>query len=531
MAALLSRLLASVTAVVTAVMGVTAAGTVASAATGSATCTPTFSTNLVPSCGALWGVAADTYLSTQGPNAHRAFEQMSQQHMGIYHYYYRGDTKFPRQSEIDLANEPGKQRFLLLNWKIASDMSWADVAAGRADNRIDSQAAYLKQNYTDPFYLAIYHEPEDNVVETAGSGMTALDYRAMFRYTVNRMRANGVTNARYVWNPMGYAKWVVKPWFDQMYPGDDVVDWIGWDPYWFVSSAGKVWPGPDFAGLMTYNEGRQYPDGSTFQGTYHHMATRYPNKPLMLSEWGIQEDMQSNLSASKKAGLFQSVAQQLPSFPRLKALVYFDKSYGIGDPAPYSTEVDDSSANLAAWRALSADSYLVDPGPPSTDPEPEPTSPTPSSPVPTATAPTTAPAPTPTAPTLAPTPTPSVSTPVRPPTKNPSTGTDPESESDYEAASTPTRVRGWVRDARRSERTVRDEVTVVDSLDRARILQLQRRTPDGWQSLRQLRSAKDGTATVRMPITRRPVHYRLTVRAQEHATAARTQAQRVAPRP
>jgi hypothetical protein len=62
---------------------------------------------------------------------------------------------------------------LLLNWKVAYGTTWAKVAAGGKDARIDAWAAYVKANYgTQKFFLALHHEPENDVQTAAGSGMT-----------------------------------------------------------------------------------------------------------------------------------------------------------------------------------------------------------------------------------------------------------------------------------------------------------------------------------------------------------------------
>ena len=53
----------------------------------------------------------------------------------------------------------------------------------------------------------------------------------MYRHVVLRLKADGVTNAIYVMDYMGYSKWGEQSWFNDLYPGDDVVDWIAYDPY------------------------------------------------------------------------------------------------------------------------------------------------------------------------------------------------------------------------------------------------------------------------------------------------------------
>ena len=61
--------------------------------------------------------------------------------------------------------------------------------------------------------------------------MTAKDYAAHVPPRHPRLRANGVDNAVNVVAYMGNEKWMAQSWWKDLYPGDDVVDWIGLDSY------------------------------------------------------------------------------------------------------------------------------------------------------------------------------------------------------------------------------------------------------------------------------------------------------------
>jgi hypothetical protein len=98
------------------------------------------------------------------------------------------------------------------------------VAAGEQNARIDRLSAHIKATYTGTFFMAIHHEPENDVDTTAGSGMTAKDYAAMFAHTAKRMRVNGVTNVVFVMAYMNIDKWNQSPWWRDLYPGNDAVD-------------------------------------------------------------------------------------------------------------------------------------------------------------------------------------------------------------------------------------------------------------------------------------------------------------------
>lgn len=77
--------------------------------------------------------------------------------------------------------------------------------------------------------MVLHHEPENDVVALAGSGWQATDYAAMYRHTIQRLRAKGVTNVVNVMAYMGKEKWLAQTWWNDLYPGNDIVDWNGLD--------------------------------------------------------------------------------------------------------------------------------------------------------------------------------------------------------------------------------------------------------------------------------------------------------------
>jgi beta-mannanase len=309
------------------------------AGTGPVGCT--VSAKLVPSCGLLWGAAAGAFTSTPRDQALRDWEQKTGRTTDVYHTYHVGDEQFPTAQEISVADQPGAPRLLMTNWKVAAGSTWAAVAAGRLDARIDREAAYLKAHYRETFFMVIHHEPENDVVPTTGSGMTAKDYAAMYRHTVLRLRADGVTNVVTVLAYMSYEKWFNVSWWGQLYPGDDVVDWIGVDAY-LVAKPG-FHHGP-FSDLMDRTTNR-----ALFPGFYAWATTKHPGKPLMLAEWGVYEDA---ADPTQKPAMFDTVLPALAKYPALKGMVYFDspKVQSGGD-----TRMDSSAASLAEFRTIAAD--------------------------------------------------------------------------------------------------------------------------------------------------------------------------------
>src|SRR5690348_12658142 len=167
---------------------------------------------LVPSCGVLWGAAAGGFTDAPRDQALRDWEKLSGRTSTIFHTYHKGDEIFPTKSEIAMTSEAANPRVLLTNWKIAYGSTWAKVAQGQQDKRIDAFAARAKA-YGKKFFLVLNHEPENDVVAKAGSGMEAKDFAAMYRHTIERLRKQGVTNVVNVMAYMGNERWMAQSWW------------------------------------------------------------------------------------------------------------------------------------------------------------------------------------------------------------------------------------------------------------------------------------------------------------------------------
>ncbi|NUR88750.1 MAG: hypothetical protein HOY71_32070 [Nonomuraea sp.] len=295
---------------------------------------------LIPSCGAWWGIAPEIFTGAGTGRAVRRAEDRMGAPVDIVHVYHRGKELFPTQKEIELARDPARPRLLLVNWKPSMEHTWREVADGAVDARIDRLADYLRTTFPERFFLTIHHEPENDVRPADGSGMQAADYAAMFRHVVQRLRERGVTNAVTVMTYMGAPNWAAKPWFEELYPGDDVVDWVAMDPY----ADDRV---KDFDGLV--NKTRK--DYAQWPGFYRWMQWRFPGKPIMVAEWGAFARYQD---PAFKQRFFNSVKAQVQHYPQIKALVYFDSPHAPrGD-----TRFDSDPGAAKAFSALARDRYF-----------------------------------------------------------------------------------------------------------------------------------------------------------------------------
>ncbi|GGN27515.1 hypothetical protein FHR83_005221 [Actinoplanes campanulatus] len=296
---------------------------------------------LVPTCGILWGVAPGAHTEAQGSWALNEFERKTGRHQAVFHGYHKGTRQlFPTEQEIRIAREPGRERILLLNWK-PETTTWARIARGdrRTDEFLDRLAEHLRENFRERFFFAIHHEAEDQVRERAGSGYTARDYAAMFRHVVNRLRAKGATNVVTVLVHMAYVPHTTKSWFQHMYPGDDVVDWIGFDTY---SYSDPGYGHGDFDELLN----RRSASKPGWPGFYNWVRGRHPDKPLMVAEWAVWF---SERNPGHMAEFYREVGQQIGRFPGIKAMVHFET------PANHKgqdSSVDSTPAALREYRRL-----------------------------------------------------------------------------------------------------------------------------------------------------------------------------------
>lgn len=303
------------------------------------------SSDLVPACGRWWGVAPAALTGQPRQASLLEFEEKIGRPVDIYHGYHRDDEVFPTKEEVALAREPGRERLLFLNWKPSTTSSWKDIADGEVDDRIDRLADHIRTTFPERFFLTVWHEPENDVDPLAGSGMTAGDYASMFRHVVQRLRQGGVDNAVTVMTYMGNPQWGVAPWFPELYPGDDVVQWIGMDPYI------KAVPTPRYEGGLPDIVDRT---GQGWPGFYTWAQQHYPSKPIMVAEWGVFSDERL---AWRKAWVYRSVAAQIDRYPAIKGLVYFDSPQAPrGD-----TRIDSDPDALQAYRELGASPELVAP--------------------------------------------------------------------------------------------------------------------------------------------------------------------------
>lgn len=169
------------------------------------------------------------------------------------------------------------------------------IAEGKYDAYIDKWAMSAKK-FGLPFFLRWGHEMNDPYRYPWGQqNNKPEEYIAAWQHIVNRFKAQGATNAIWIWSPHpAYA-------FEDFYPGKDYLDWIGVTAlnYGTAATWSQWWSFKDIIGK-----------------SYSLLATK--DKPIMITEFGSLE------VGGDRSRWYQEALSTLPTnFPKVKALVFF----------------------------------------------------------------------------------------------------------------------------------------------------------------------------------------------------------------
>lgn len=265
------------------------------------------------------------------------------------------DNGFPYNDSVGGLLDEG--RILFLNWKNpGGEDAWAGIAAGSQDGVIDATAAELAA-FGEPMFLTFHHEPEDNIRgpqanpnPMARQQQLVNDYAAAFRHIHDRFDAAGADNVIFVWDVTGFLpnfQWMYE---SGLYPGDDVIDWVAWNPYNWNDCTGAAWRTADVV----------------FGNMYDWANSGHPNGPgadvpFMIGEFSSTENNLTGANAQSKGDWFRSIPDILAEdFDRIKAIVLFDTEGARGDGTFQFCEwgIDSTPEALAGWIDLASDPRL-----------------------------------------------------------------------------------------------------------------------------------------------------------------------------
>jgi hypothetical protein len=199
-------------------------------------------------------------------------------------------------------------------------VTWADVASGSRDTDLVTIAKSYRELHST--VLLAFHQTADNDVPEFG---TAESYREAFRHVVEVFQEAGADQVQFLWclRSTAFASEA-----DSLYPGDDVVDWIGANAFnYSTEQTGGRWL--SLRALIT--------DFVAWSRPHHKM--------LALPEFASIEDA---ADGARKAAWLDDARATLREFTNIRAAVYYHESTN-------SYAIDSSPQSLEAFRRLSSD--------------------------------------------------------------------------------------------------------------------------------------------------------------------------------
>lgn len=156
-------------------------------------------------------------------------------------------------------------------------------------------------------------------------------FKAAYRHVVDRVRARGASNVKWVFHTNNYSEpndtWNYAPAY---YPGPEYVDWLGMSVYGQQFSRG---PWSALQPLMDW--------------PYEEMSRIDPHKPIMIAEWGAGE---FPLSGDKAAWIKEGLEVFLTKYPRVKGAVYWHERWQNANGSYSNLRVSSSVEALQAYR-------------------------------------------------------------------------------------------------------------------------------------------------------------------------------------
>lgn len=268
------------------------------------------STELVPSCGVLWGIATRPQdlatLTSVEKSVGRAFDI-------VYNYHDVNDV-VPTATEVSEVQQ-GRTLHLAIASRIygaSSDaVTYAGIASGQYDTDLERQAAGVAALGV-PVFMTF--DQEANQHDKLGPRGTAGAFRAAWRHIHDVYVQAGATNAVWVWVMTGASENLSRA--GQLWPGNDVVDWISWNVY-NQSGCGS---GAIASSTYTSFEAAMLP----FYRWVHAQGPKLgidADKPMMISETG------SVLYAGapgRTARWYARIPATLHKYPQIKAVTLWD---------------------------------------------------------------------------------------------------------------------------------------------------------------------------------------------------------------
>lgn len=254
------------------------------------------------------------------PAAIDRFAKLAGRAPGVVHYYQSWGRDFQPTHANTVVTRGATP---LISWE-----PWGGLdASGTHDAYVQSYARAVK-NWNGSVYLRVGHEMNLNLFPWSDPTKFIAGWRRM----VDTFRAEGATNAKFVWCPNvtygGY--FPMKEYF----PGSNYVDWLCLDGYNFGTNRRSGWE--TFDQLFGYS--------------INQITALAPGKPLMIGEFSSAEQ-----GGSKADWITNAFGTAIKKYPAIRAVVWFNENYASHGQADWRLETSQSA--IDAYRRAMTDPY------------------------------------------------------------------------------------------------------------------------------------------------------------------------------
>lgn len=267
---------------------------------------------LVPDRGVYYGYYQPELNShPENPNSEKVIGEKTS--LVMFYQDWSSENKFDTDFVAKLSEG---NRIPVITWEpwdtgkgeeVSNEYSVKSIINGEHDEFIrewaKSAAAYRK-----PFFLRFAHEMNGDWYPWGKQAATSAEYVAMWRHVHDIFAAEGATNVLWVWAPNNTDEVGKTDSLLSYYPGDAYVDWVGFSSFnWGNTNAKTSW--------KTFRQ--------LVNDTYLVLAKL--NKPIMIAETS------SVTSGGDKESWYRETLRTLPSYPKIKAVIFFDQSINGAD--------------------------------------------------------------------------------------------------------------------------------------------------------------------------------------------------------
>ena len=269
-----------------------------------------------PTCQTLWGISAEA-------SSIRSLERAIGRRFDLVYFFDSVDTGNLPTAEQRQVVASGQTLHINLESRQFAEaghpvVPWSAVAAGDYDRTIRQAAKGLAQLH-EPFFITFDHEA-DAPTKLKSRG-TSAEFVAAWRHVRRVFQAAGAKQAIWTWVVTGFASNFAAA--RALYPGNDAVDWISWDPY---DSRGCQGGQVGSAPAQTFAEvAKPFYDWLATTGAKAGISLE---KPYMISETGSAFDPQQ---PEATAAYYHSIPAGLRQLPRIRAVTIWDQSVGSCD--------------------------------------------------------------------------------------------------------------------------------------------------------------------------------------------------------